>query len=89
MCTKCSVQTGSKFAMDKFDNLVNEMGSEHEGKIPEPQNASGVYCSTGKAACQYLNPKEQYICPTCTVWQEYNLQTVKPVMYFCQRGNAV
>lgn len=89
MCPKCPVQADSKCAKDKLNNLTKELGSAQEGEVPEPQNVPGIYCSTGKATCQDLNPDEQCICPTCAVWKEYDLQNVKPVMYFCQKGKAV
>jgi hypothetical protein len=89
MCPKCPVQVNSKCAMDKLDRLVKGMESAEEGNVPEPENVPGLYCSTGKATCKDLNPDEQCICYTCAVWKEYNLQNVKPVMYFCQRGKAV
>ena len=88
MCPKCPVQADSKCAMDKLNNLVKGLESAREGVAPEPQNVPGVYCSTGKATCQDLNPQKHCICNTCAVWKEYHLQNVKPVMYFCQKGKA-
>lgn len=89
MCPKCPVQANSKCAMNKLDSLVKGLESAGEGNVPEPLNIPGLYCSTGKATCHDLNPKEQCICYTCAIWKEYNLQNVEPVMYFCQRGKAV
>lgn len=88
MCPKCPVQADSKCVKDKLNSLTKELESAREGGVPEPQNVPGVYCSTGKATCQDLNPEEQCICYSCAVWKEYDLQNVKPVMYFCQRGKA-
>ena len=89
MCPKCPVQANSKCAMDKLDNLMKKYGSGSEGNVPKNQDVPGIYCSTGRATCQDLYPEEQCICYTCAVWKEYNLQNVKPTMYFCQRGGAV
>lgn len=89
MCPKCPVQADSKCAKDKLNSLTKELGSERKGEVPEPQNVPGIYCSTGKATCQDLNPEEQCICYTCAVWKEYNLGDGTPSMYFCQRGKAV
>lgn len=88
MCPKCPVQANSKCAMDKLENFVKELESSQEGKFPENQDVPGIYCSAGRATCQDLYPEEQCICYTCAVWKEYNLQNVKPTMYFCQRGGA-
>jgi hypothetical protein len=88
MCPKCPVQANSKCAMDKLDSLVKALESAGEGNVPEPQNVPGVYCSTGKATCQDLDPNQQCICYTCEVWKEYNLGDGTPSMYFCQNGKA-
>lgn len=88
MCPKCPVQANSKCAMDKLENLVKELETVREGEVPEPQDVPGVYCSTGKATCQDLNPNQQCICYTCAVWNEYNLGEGTPSMYFCQNGKA-
>jgi hypothetical protein len=89
MCPKCPVQAASICVKGKLENLTKELESAQEGDVPKPQNIPGVYCSTGKATCQDLNLKKQCICYTCTVWKEYHLQNVDPVMYFCQKGKAV
>lgn len=88
MCPKCPVQANSKCAMDKLDSLVKALESAGGGNVPEPQNVPGVYCSTGKATCQDLDPDQQCICYTCAVWKEYNLGDGTPSMYFCQNGKA-
>jgi len=89
MCPKCPVQADSKCAKDKLNSLTKELGSIQEGGVPEPQNVPGIYCSTGKATCQDLNPEEQCICYTCAIWKEYKLGDGTPSMYFCQNGKAV
>lgn len=88
ICPKCPVQTNSKCSVDKLDNLGRGSGNAREGDLPEPQNVPGLYCATGKATCQDLNPKKRCICTACTVWKEYHLQNVDPVLYFCIKGKA-
>jgi hypothetical protein len=88
MCPKCPVQANSKCAMDKLENLARELEGPWEEDTPESQYIPGIYCSAGKATCQDLYPEEQCICNTCAVWRKYQLQNVKPTMYFCQRGRA-
>jgi hypothetical protein len=88
MCPKCPVQTISKCSKDKLDNFANGLENARKEDVLEPQNVPGVYCSTGKATCQDLNPKKQCICTACEVWKEYHLQKVDPVLYFCTKGKA-
>ena len=87
-CPYCPVQKDSSCVKGKLDNLTKELESAQEGEVPEPQNVPGVYCSTGKATCQDLNPDQQCICYTCAVWKEYNLGDGTPSMYFCKNGKA-
>lgn len=88
MCPKCPVQADSKCAKGKLDNLMKELEGAREVDVPEPKSVPGIYCSTGKATCQDLDPGRGCICNTCDIWKEYHLQNVKPVMYFCQKGKA-
>jgi hypothetical protein len=88
MCPQCPVQADSQCAKEKLESLKRELEGAREVDIPGPQKVPGVYCSTGKATCQDLHPERGCICNTCAVWREYNLQNVKPVMYFCQKGKA-
>jgi hypothetical protein len=88
MCPQCPVQADSKCVKEKLESLKRELEGAREVDVPEPQKVPGIYCSTGKALCQDLNYGRGCICNTCTVWKEYNLQNVKPVMYFCQKGKA-
>lgn len=88
MCPKCPVQADSKCAVDKLDGLVKELESSREGEVPETQDVPGIYCSTGKAICQDLDPNQQCICYSCAIWKEKNLGEGTPSMYFCQNGKA-
>jgi len=87
-CPYCPVQADSVCVKGKLDNLMKELESTQEGKVPQSQDVPGLYCSTGKATCQDLNPKKQCICNTCAIWVENHLQNVDPVMYFCLKGKA-
>ncbi len=87
-CPQCPVQADSKCAQDKIDNLKTVMANLSGERVPDPEDVPGVYCSTGKAICQDLNPDQQCICYTCTVWKEYDLEEGMPSMYFCQNGKA-
>jgi Protein of unknown function (DUF2769) len=88
MCSECPVQADSKCVKEKLENLKRELEGAREVDVPEPKSVPGIYCSTGKATCQDLDPRRGCICNTCDVWKEYHLQNVKPVMYFCQKGKA-
>jgi len=87
-CPQCPVQAASKCAQDKVDNLKTVMANLSGERVPDPESVPGVYCSTGKATCQDLNPDQQCICYTCQVWKEYDLGEGTPSMYFCQNGKA-
>ncbi|MGB9939604.1 DUF2769 domain-containing protein [Methanosarcina sp.] len=87
-CPQCPVQADNKCAQDKIDNLKTVMANLSGERVPDPEDVPGVYCSTGKATCQDLNPDRQCICYTCTVWKEYDLGEGMPSMYFCQNGKA-
>ncbi len=89
MCSLCPVQTDSKCAQDKLVSSKKAMEQmPRGGEVPDPKDIPGIYCSSGKATCQDLNPDKQCICYTCEVWKEYNLGEGTPSMYFCQNGKA-
>lgn len=54
--------------------------------LPDPNMIEGIYCSqaVGKSECADLNGRLACVCPTCAVWQGYNLLT----NYFCIHGSA-
>jgi len=69
-CPQCPVQADSKCVKDKLENSKKVMGELPEGEVPDPEDVPGIYCSTGEATCQDLNPERQCICYTCNVWKE-------------------
>ncbi len=87
-CPQCPVQADSNCVKDKLESLKKAMENMPEGEVPNPEDVPGIYCSTGKAGCEDLNPDRKCICYTCDVWNGYNLGTGKPSMYFCQKGRA-
>ncbi|MDY9924867.1 DUF2769 domain-containing protein [Methanosarcina sp.] len=87
-CPQCPVQADSKCVKDKLENSKKAMEEMPEGEVPNSEDVPGIYCSTGKAACQDLNPDQQCICNTCDVWNEYVLEEATPSQYFCQNGRA-
>ncbi len=88
MCSLCPVQADSKCAQDKLVSSKKAMEQIPRGEVPNPEDIPGIYCSTGKATCQDLNPDKQCICNTCDVWKGYNLGEGKTSQYFCQNGRA-
>ena len=87
-CSQCPVQIDSKCIKDKLESSKTEMSKIPAGEVPDPEDVPGIYCSTGKATCQDLNPDRQCICNTCDVWKEYDLEKATPSQYFCQNGIA-
>ena len=83
MCSQCPVQANSKCAQDKLESSKKAMENMSGEKVPDPKDVPGLYCSTGKATCQDLNPDRKCICNTCEVWKEYDLGEGKPSQYFC------
>ena len=62
MCSLCPVQADSKCAQDKLTSSKAAMKQMPRGEVPNPGSVPGIYCSTGKATCQDLNPDKQCIC---------------------------
>jgi hypothetical protein len=87
-CPQCPVQADSKCAQDKLESSKKAMESMSGEKVPSPEDVPGIYCSTGKATCQDLNPDNQCICNTCDVWKKYDLGEGRPSQYFCQNGKS-
>lgn len=54
--------------------------------LPEPGSVQGLYCAAavGASSCGDLDERWACVCPTCAVWQEYDLETA----YYCTRGSA-
>lgn len=87
-CTQCPVQADSKCVKDKLESSKKEMEKIPAGEVLNPEDVPGIYCSTGEARCQDLNPDRQCICNTCDVWKGYVLGEGTPSQYFCQNGRA-
>ncbi len=84
MCPKCPVQAKSQCVSGKLATIKDALG-----KSPlKREDIPGVYCATGTATCQDLNPSQPCICGKCTVFTEYKLASGKPVGYFCRDGSA-
>ncbi|MBI2850782.1 MAG: DUF2769 domain-containing protein [Chloroflexi bacterium] len=54
----------------------------------KPADVPGLFCSSGKAACQDLDFKKDCICIACPVYMQYKLAQSKPKLYFCRQGAA-
>ncbi|WP_410508789.1 DUF2769 domain-containing protein [Methanosarcina hadiensis] len=87
-CSQCPVQADSQCAQDKLKSSEQKIKSMPAGEVPPPEDVPGIYCSTGKATCQDLDPGRQCICGTCDVWKEYNLKEGDPNNHFCHHGRA-
>ncbi len=88
-CTQCPVQADSRCVKDKLESSKKAMEKMPVGEVPNPEDVPGIYCSTGNASCQGLNPDRQCICNTCDVWKEYFLEKGTPSQYFCLNGRAI
>jgi len=88
-CSECPVQADSDCAKDKLQKSKQEMEKMPAGKVPNPEDVPGIYCSTGKARCQDLNFDRQCICGSCEVWKDYKLMDLDPNNHFCQHGRAI
>ena len=82
LCPQCPVQAESECAQTKMKMLQESM----RGMSPEPSDVPGVYCATGIATCNGLDPTKMCNCPNCDVFKENNLEQGKPNGYFCQKG---
>ena len=81
-CPKCPVQSKSKCVSEK-------LGTISHGLSKSPllrEDIPGVYCSTGKATCQDLDPTQSCMCGGCSVFKESNLAAGKPAGYYCRDG---
>lgn len=87
-CSQCPVQADSQCAQDKIKSSKQKMESMPSGEVPSPEEVPGIYCSTGKATCQDLDPNRKCICGSCEVWNEYGLKDADPNNHFCHNGRA-
>lgn len=73
-CPVCPVQKNSECVQEKLKQTSS----------PDRLNGAMLYCSIGKSQCHDLDGSEGCLCPTCLVWEQYNLDS----MYYCLRGSA-
>lgn len=85
LCPSCPVQQNSQCVKGKTANLESAKKSETS---LNPTEIPAVYCSSGKATCQDIDTSRSCICPDCSVFNQYNLNNGKPVMYYCRDGKA-
>lgn len=83
LCPGCPVQAQSECVKDKLSKLQSR-----EGGTPAEEDVPGVYCSTGEATCEGLDPNQPCQCGKCEVWKEYNLNEAEPSFYYCAKGKA-
>jgi hypothetical protein len=83
-CPKCPVQAKSQCASEKLGAITQALSKNPLLREDIP----GVYCSTGKATCQDLDPTKSCICGGCSVFKEQSLATGTPVGYYCRDGYA-
>ncbi len=84
MCPQCPVQSKSQCAAGKLATIKDALAKKPLSREDIP----GVYCSTGTATCNDLDPSQSCICGTCAVFNQYNLASGKPVGYYCRDGFA-
>ncbi|MGI5861879.1 MAG: DUF2769 domain-containing protein [Myxococcales bacterium] len=80
-CGKCPVYQSSDCA--KAKNATIDWNS---GELPPAKVIEGIYCAAavGKSRCNDLDRSKSCLCPTCPVWEDYDLRGT----YFCANGPA-
>ncbi len=68
-CPMCPVQAKSACAQKLLE-------SEKEKAI--------LYCARGRASCDDLDGNQTCMCPTCLVWNDYDLGS----MHYCLKDSA-
>ncbi len=81
-CPRCPVQAKSQCVSGKLATITQSLSESPLNREDIP----GQYCSTGKATCPDLDPKQTCICGSCAVFKEYNLAKGTPVGYYCRDG---
>jgi hypothetical protein len=79
-CPQCPVQGESKCAkegLEKFNNGTKAADFSAE-------EAPMLYCATGKSFCSDLDANHGCLCPSCLVWDNYDMQST----HYCLKGNA-
>lgn len=82
LCPSCPVQAESECVRERMQGSVQPRPSE--GEMPDPEMMIRLYCSIGESSCQDLDGAQPCLCPTCPVWDDYDLNA----QYYCLRGNA-
>lgn len=83
LCPRCPVQAKNICPHDKLIKLQS-----HKEPMPNPEDVPGLYCSTGKATCEGLDPTKMCQCSKCEIWKEHNLSEGEPGGYYCAKGEA-
>ncbi len=82
LCPGCPVQAKSGCVAKLKEGLRASLA-----RSPlEREEIPGLYCSTGKAACTDLDPRQSCLCYGCTVFSQYRLGSGQPVGYYCRDG---
>ena len=84
LCPKCPVQSKSQCVSKKLGTINDALSKNPLLREDIP----GIYCSTGKATCQDLDPKQPCSCGSCSVFKDSNLAAGKPVGYYCRDGHS-
>lgn len=81
-CGSCPVYLSSTCAKAK-----NATIDWSPGNLPPANVIEGIYCAVavGQSRCGDLDGTQACNCPTCPVWETYELDDT----YFCIRGPAV
>jgi len=82
-CPSCPVQTISQCMIEKI--VKPEALKIDAAKL---QEIPAVYCSQGQATCTDIDTTKSCICPTCQVFEKYELAKGEPVEYYCRDGKA-
>lgn len=80
-CGQCPVQRESDCAKQRYE--ASKPGIQ-QGQMPKPGELAGLYCVTGKAPCDDINPNQRCLCTECLVWGEHNLVS----NHYCVQGSA-
>jgi hypothetical protein len=84
MCPKCPVQSKSQCVRGQLEKIKDALAKSPMNREEIP----GIYCSTGRATCPDLDPKQSCICGNCAVFSEYSLEKTTPAGYYCRDGFA-
>ncbi|MEN6623983.1 MAG: DUF2769 domain-containing protein [Smithella sp.] len=84
LCPKCPVQAKSECVRGKLTTINTSLAKTSLSNEDIP----GIYCSTGNATCQDIDPKQSCLCGACAVFSQYKLDKGLPAGYFCVDGFA-